>query len=334
MTNLFSQNAFSPSAGGISQATADGRYAQLGAANVFTAKQTIAQGTANTGVIASSGFSLTGSNATSMASYSGTLNTSGVPSLVDYSFITTSFGTGTSLFRIRAGLAGTTDIFKIADNGGVWVMLAPAAYFSGYNYNIGQFITGTVLNKDWYHGWSSSVNSYDPADLIICRRAAAYLGLGAASVTPLAQTLGGAEGSGSNVTGGILNIGTRGTGTGTGGTINFQTHAAGSSGSTLGTLVTSLSVSTSGVSLATAVPLRISSGTNQRAGDATLVGGTVTVSNTTVTANTKVYAQRKATGGTIGMSLTYTISAGSGFTLTSDNVLDTSTYSYILIEVP
>lgn len=88
------------------------------------------------------------------------------------------------------------------------------------------------------------------------------------------------------------------------------------------------------VILAAAKLLSISSGSNQRAGNATLVGGSVTVSNTTVTANTLVVLTRKTSGGTIGTAITYTVSAGVSFTITSDNVLDTSTFSYILIEVP
>lgn len=76
------------------------------------------------------------------------------------------------------------------------------------------------------------------------------------------------------------------------------------------------------------------SGSNQRAGNLTLIGGTLTVSNTTVTANTVVLLTRKTSGGTIGTAVTYTLSAGASFTVTSDNVLDTSTFSYLLIEVP
>ena len=68
------------------------------------------------------------------------------------------------------------------------------------------------------------------------------LALNSASATPITMTISGAQGVGSNITGGTINIGTRGTGTGTGGVINFQTHAAGSTGSTLGTLVTVLSI--------------------------------------------------------------------------------------------
>lgn len=86
--------------------------------------------------------------------------------------------------------------------------------------------------------------------------------------------------------------------------------------------------------LATAKTLSVASGTNQRAGNATLIAGTVTVNNTTVTANTIVILTRKTSGGTIGTAITYTVSAGASFTITSDNILDTSTFSYLLIEVP
>lgn len=88
------------------------------------------------------------------------------------------------------------------------------------------------------------------------------------------------------------------------------------------------------LTMAAAGLLSISSGTNQRAGNLTLVGGTQTVSNATVTANTIVMLTRKTSGGTIGTAITYTVSAGSGFTVNSDNILDTSTFSYFLVEVP
>lgn len=80
--------------------------------------------------------------------------------------------------------------------------------------------------------------------------------------------------------------------------------------------------------------LSVTSGTNQRAGNATLVGGTITVNNTTVTANTIVMLTRKTSGGTIGTAITYTVSAATSFTINSDNILDTSAFSYYLIEVP
>lgn len=85
---------------------------------------------------------------------------------------------------------------------------------------------------------------------------------------------------------------------------------------------------------AVAALLSITSGANQRAGNAVLVAGTITVSNTTVTANTIVMLTRKTSGGTLGTAITYTVSAGASFTITSDSALDTSTFSYLLIEVP
>lgn len=78
--------------------------------------------------------------------------------------------------------------------------------------------------------------------------------------------------------------------------------------------------------------LRLKSGSNQRAGNATLVAGTVTVNNTTVTANTLVHLTRKTAGGTIG-NATYTLSAGNSFTITSDSASDTSVFTYILTEL-
>lgn len=81
------------------------------------------------------------------------------------------------------------------------------------------------------------------------------------------------------------------------------------------------------------VPLSIAKTGHARAGNATLVAGTVTVSNTTVTANTLVILTVKTAGGTVG-NLTYTLSAATSFTITSDNPLETSTVTYLLIENP
>jgi len=74
------------------------------------------------------------------------------------------------------------------------------------------------------------------------------------------------------------------------------------------------------------------SGTGQRAGNATLVSGTVTVTNTSITANSVIILSRKTAGGTIG-DLTYTLSAGASFTINSANILDTSVVSYLIQEV-
>ncbi len=100
---------------------------------------------------------------------------------------------------------------------------------------------------------------------------------------------------------------------------------------------TAISISqTLGISLPVAgQTISLKAGTNQRAGNATLGGGTgtVTIANTTVTANTLVVLTRKTSGGTIGTAVTYTVSAGVSFTITSDNILDTSTFTYLLLEL-
>jgi hypothetical protein len=111
----------------------------------------------------------------------------------------------------------------------------------------------------------------------------------------------------------------------TGGTLTLQTG-----GSNANILLTPNG--TGKIVLDVAKPLQISSGTNQRAGDAILVGGTVTIANTTVSANTKVIVSRKVAGGTLGF-LTYTLSAGVSFTITSSSATETSTVTYWLIEV-
>lgn len=91
-------------------------------------------------------------------------------------------------------------------------------------------------------------------------------------------------------------------------------------------------ISSTGIVKITA-PIGLPTGTNARAGNATLVAGTVTVSNATVTTSTLVILTRKTAGGTIG-GLTYTLSSGSSFTINSDSATDTSTVSFLLIENP
>jgi hypothetical protein len=105
-------------------------------------------------------------------------------------------------------------------------------------------------------------------------RADNHFGLGLASATPITQTFGGAEGSGTDITGGTLNIGTRGTGAGTGGRINLQFHAAGSSGSALGTLVDVLSVVAPGTIRITSIP---TSSAGLSTGDVWSNGGVLTI---------------------------------------------------------
>lgn len=77
--------------------------------------------------------------------------------------------------------------------------------------------------------------------------------------------------------------------------------------------------------------LQVKTGTNAKIGQATLVGGTKTVANTSVTANSKIFLSDSTPGGTLG-NLSYTKSVGTSFTITSSNVLDTSTIDWYIVE--
>jgi hypothetical protein len=67
-------------------------------------------------------------------------------------------------------------------------------------------------------------------------------------------------------------------------------------------------------------------------GSAVLVGGTVTVSTTKVTAGSRIFLSVDAIGGTLGIVAVSARSAGTSFTVTSSNALDTSTISWLIVE--
>jgi hypothetical protein len=75
----------------------------------------------------------------------------------------------------------------------------------------------------------------------------------------------------------------------------------------------------------------IKSGANCKIGVATLTAGSVTVSNTSVTANSVIIHSRKTVGGIAG-HLSYTVSAGASFTITSTSNTDTSVVDWIIVE--
>lgn len=80
--------------------------------------------------------------------------------------------------------------------------------------------------------------------------------------------------------------------------------------------------------------LKIAQGSNSCAGTgATMSGGAVTVSTTAVATGDIVLVTKTASGGTLGSGMpTVTISNGVSFTLTSSNVLETSTFSWVIIK--
>lgn len=77
---------------------------------------------------------------------------------------------------------------------------------------------------------------------------------------------------------------------------------------------------------------QITTGAAAVAGNATLVSGAVTVATTAAKTGSVVMLTRKSSGGTIGTAITYTISNTISFTINSDNILDTSTFSWLIVD--
>lgn len=78
--------------------------------------------------------------------------------------------------------------------------------------------------------------------------------------------------------------------------------------------------------------LRVKEGANAKQGTAVLVGGAKTVANTSVTANSRIFLTSNADGGTPGWLRVSARVAGTSFTITSSNALDTSTVAYEIFE--
>lgn len=108
---------------GLPAAGVVGTAAVLGA-NTFTALQTHTIASANTGVIASTGYSLTGSNATSMIDLAGTWNTSGNPVALKIAMTNTASGSTSKFLSFLAGASGSTEVFAV-DKAGNMTLAGP-----------------------------------------------------------------------------------------------------------------------------------------------------------------------------------------------------------------
>jgi hypothetical protein len=184
------------------QASGTGGGATLGA-NTFTRLQTITQGAASEGILASTGGSNTGSNASSALDFSWLLNTSGSPDVFALRITDTARGASTKFLNIYGGASGTTSTFSITrlgeviagggagsasgsatspafqmanNNSGLW---SPSAAQLGVSLNGGaywNFATGVLSGRTGgMFGWSNS--STDPLnggnyDTAIARTAA------------------------------------------------------------------------------------------------------------------------------------------------------------------
>lgn len=76
---------------------------------------------------------------------------------------------------------------------------------------------------------------------------------------------------------------------------------------------------------------QVKEGSNAKQGTAMLVAGSSVVANTSVTANSHIFINRSAADGALG-HLSYTKSAGVGFTVTSTSATEASSFDYEIFE--
>ena len=207
-------------------------------ANTWTATQTITPA-ANSNALASTGYSLTGSNAQSLIDLAGTWNTSGTPTALKLNITDTASNAVSLLMDLQVG---GSSAFQVAKNGvtRVWQIGVSALSFAEIGGNSQVRLRDTAILA-WTNGGAGATS-----DLFIARRAAANLRFGAAdAAAPVAQTLSvqSVVAGTSNTAGANLTItGSQGTGTGAGGSIIFQVAPAGSTGTAQNTLATALTI--------------------------------------------------------------------------------------------
>lgn len=212
---------------------------------------TIAQANANTGVLSSTGFSLTGSSTVTMLNYAGTWNTSGASPIAFLLSMTNTAAAGTPLLMdLRAGAAGATSEFSVTSAGVVTIassLTASSSLTAGASSTIGW--TGRTKLSTSANGMISVQNSAGTNSFLLsCPTVTATptFQLGdldaAAPVAQIVRSQGSRGGTDSNVGGAQLTIETGlGTGTGAIAQILFRVPilaASGTTAQTYGTAVT------------------------------------------------------------------------------------------------
>lgn len=121
-----------------------GTAAILGA-NTFTATQTIMPA-ANTSALSSTGYSVTGSGTTSLMSFTGTANSSGIINLVDYAITQTGAASTSRLLSFKGGAAGATDRFYVGWVGQIanGLVALPSTYDASFSETVSS--TGCRIN--------------------------------------------------------------------------------------------------------------------------------------------------------------------------------------------
>jgi len=150
-----------------------------------------------------------------------------------------------------------------------------------------------------------------------------YFGKGVTNATPTTWVANGTGGSGTNISGGSVTIaGGRGTGTGLGGSITLQVAAAGVSGSSLNTLVSIITIASTGL---ISYPTTVTAGGTTGAQTINKISGTVNfaaaatslvVTNSLVSTTSLVFAVVRTNDATA--TIKNVVPAAGSFTITLD----------------
>lgn len=146
-------------------------YAGLGA-NTFTSLQTITVGAANTGVLASTGYSLTGSDATPMVNLAGTWNTSGRPTGIKLNVTNTASAANSRLLDIQVGGTSVFNVDTYSVNVINKLMLQSTPDSSTYTYISYDRLS---LGVNAHLSWGSTAAAASSADTYVYRDAAGVL---------------------------------------------------------------------------------------------------------------------------------------------------------------
>jgi hypothetical protein len=208
---------------------------------------------ANTIGIGATGYSLTGSASASFVDLAGTWNTTGTPTLIKANVTDTASNAASLLMDLQVG---GVSVFAVRKDNRIGIPSLSFIQFGNSQHIFLGSNASTVLGRFNSNGFTvpptSTIGFTDGTpDLILGRRAAANLRLGAAdAAAPVAQTLSvqGVVAGTTNTAGANLTInGSQGTGTGAGGSIVFQVAPAGSSGTAQNALATALTISSNDV---------------------------------------------------------------------------------------
>jgi hypothetical protein len=111
----------------------------------LTGALTITQSAANTSILTSTGYSLTGSSSTNLIDIAGTLNTTGNPIALKIALSNTASGATTKFASFLAGSSGTTEVFSVSKSGSV------NAYHSGGSSATLSWVQAPTYGFDYYN---------------------------------------------------------------------------------------------------------------------------------------------------------------------------------------